>query len=575
LKRIFNPTEWKGFSQACLDHPGRIPVIALDLAMLTYRRIRNQLILRTTRDKHYGIKQFPSWLPKIQSVSLKAIQDLNFPSLAITLDSTDFGINKGSFDEGDQEAHFQKNRWASCIEMILRSSIDEEVISSIRAWIASPPSKSDQAWETYSCCERIANLSLLLCSYPQIQDQFDKDLLISFYVENGNWIGNHLEYYGLDQTNNHFFNNGRALIIAGIVSNHQAWVDAGLSIFRKFAPLLFGSDGFLREGSSHYQLVVAGWFFDGLEFAKTKVNLAESDPLVLLASKVGTACQQLSIALPDMVTHIGDISPDIHPKLSLARLKALYSPWLAGNQADSELVSRSSKEWFFTHTATDTVVARWPKQWPVKWTTHAHADLGSFVWRNRERWILVDPGRIDYTIKGNQQLWAKSHNTLLINGVPPLAESVLSAGIWYPKFYTQAQIESVADKEGELALTHNGFSRVIPNLIHTRKLNLTDDGLKVVDNLQGSGVVQVELMWNFPPEFVPLKNNLIGDDEVQVNLICKDSRQVVHHTQAEQYPFSGSYGEGVPAYRMIVNCELDLPCSIETQFIVKNLLCAE
>jgi hypothetical protein len=575
LKRIFNPTEWKGFSHYCLRHPWYIPVIALELFSLIYRRLRNKVVLRITKDKHYGIKQFPSWLPKIESVSLKVIQDLNFPSLAITLNSIDFGINKRSFDEGDHEGYFQEHRWASCIEMILSDSLDEKRISFIRTWIASSPPKTDQAWETYSCCERLANLSLLLSLYPQIQNQFDRDLLISFYVESGNWIATHLEYYGLEKTNNHFLNNGRALIIAGVVLNHESWIDAGLNIFRKFTPFLFGSDGFLREGSSHYQLVVAGWFFDGLEFAKIKVNFVKHDSLLILASKVGAACQQLSIAFPDMATHIGDISPDIHPKLSLARLRTLYSPWLAGDQADSELVSRSSKEWFFTHTATDTVIARWVNQWPLGCTTHAHADLGSFVWRRQNKWILVDPGRIDYTAKGNQQLLAKSHNTLLINGIPPLAESVLSAGIWYPKFYTRSQIESVADEESGLSLTHNGFSRAIPNLIHIRNLSIMDDVLKVVDNLQGSGVVQVELMWNFPPEFSPLKTNSIGDSEVQIDLICKDSWQVVHHAQVEQYIYSGSYSEGVPAYRMIVNCDLDLPCSIETQFIVKNLLCAE
>ena len=543
--------------------------------MLMYRRVGNQLILRATIDKHYGLKQVPSWLPKIQGIALESIQNLNFPSLGITPNTVNFSIIKKSLDEGDKETHFQKNRWASCIEMILSNLIDEETISSISAWITSPPPKTDQAWEAYSCCERIANLSLLFGSYPLIKDRFDKDQLISFYVDNGNWIASHLEYYGLEQTNNHFFNNGRALIIAGVVLNHQAWVDAGLSIFRKFAPLLFGSDGFLREGSSHYHLVVAGWYFDGLQFARTKVNLLESDPLIRLAHLVGDACQQFSAALPDMATHIGDISPDINPKLSLARLSAIYSYWLDGGQPSPESVSPLSKEWLFIHTVKDVVIARWSKQWPVKYTTHAHADLGSFVWRNRERWILVDPGRIDYTIKGNQQLLAKSHNTLLINGVPPLAESVLSAGIWYPKFYTQAQIESVADKEGRLSLTHNGFSRAIPKLIHKRKLSLTDDGLKVVDKLQGSGAVEVELIWNFPPEFTPLKNNLMGYNEAQVDLLCKDSRQVIHNAKAEQYTYSESYGEGVVAYRMIVKCKLNLPCSIETQFIIKNLLCAE
>ena len=170
---------------------------------------------------------------------------------------------------------------------------------------------------------------------------------------------------------------------------------------------------------------------------------------------------------------------------------------------------------------------------------------------------------------------AKSHNTILINGAPSLAESVLNIGIWYPRFYSKAQIESASNEEGGLTLTHNGFSRFIPNLIHERKLNLTDDGLRVVDKLQGSGAVQVELIWNFPPNFAPQKNNLIGDDEILVDLICKQSGQGVSHTQAEQYTYSKSYGDDELAYKKIVKCEVSLPCSIETQFIVKNLICVE
>ena len=528
-----------------------------------------------SKDKHYGLKQIPLWLSKIHRIGPQAIHRLNFPSIDLKTHLDDFGVMKRLLDEGDKETYFQKNRWASCIEMMLRGSIDEEAISSIRTWIASPPPRNDQAWETYSCCERIANLSLLICSYPQMQDQFDRDLLFSFYLENGNWIASHLEYYGLEQTNNHFLNNGRALIIAGVVLNHQEWIDAGLGIFRKFAPLLFGSDGYLREGSSHYQLVVAGWYFDGLIFAQTKVNFVESDPLIKLAHLVGAACQQFAAALPNMATHIGDISPDIHPKFSLARLSAFYSCWLDGEKSSPESESVLPKEWLFSGTATDVVIARWVEQWPVSWTTHSHSDLGSFVWSHKHRWILVDPGRIGYTTQGNQQLCAKSHNTILINGFAPLSESVLSAGLWHPKFYAHARIESAIDKDGGLTLTHNGFSRAIPNLIHTRKLSFADEGLKIVDSLQGSGTVTVQLVWNLFPEFTPLSNNAISDGEVRVNMTCIDSRQVSHTAQFEKYTYSESYGEGVLAYRLSVSCELDLPCSIKTQFIIKNLLCVE
>jgi len=96
-----------------------------------------------------------------------------------------------------------------------------------------------------------------------------------------------------------------------------------------------------------------------------------------------------------------------------------------------------------------------------------------------------------------------------------------------------------------------------------------------VDSLQGSGAVRIELIWNFPPNFARQKNNLIGDNQILVSFSCKNSGQVVPHTQAEQYTYSGSYGEGEHACRILVKFELSLPCTIETQFIVQNFICVE
>lgn len=574
MRSVFNPVEWKGFSKACLTRPWHVPIITIELATLVFRRIRNKVVFLFVRDRHYGLKKFPSWLSEIRSADKVATPLLSFPLLNTQTSLVGEKIKKSHFNECDIEIYFQQHRWASCLEMILTKEINHDEILLIKKWIKSPPNKSDPAWEAYSCSERIANLSLLLSFNPILQDKFDKDTLLTFYIESGNWLVDHLEYYGENQTNNHFLNNGRALIIAGVVLNHQDWTNAGLTIFRKFAPLLFSSDGFLREGSSHYQFIVAGWYFDGIEFAKTKTLLLESDPLMKLAYQIGFACEQLGVSLLDMQTHIGDISPDINPKLSWARLKILYPYWFDSDLLSSEANTSEQNDWLFLQTPDNTLLARWSKHWPITWASHSHSDLGSFIWRHQEKWILVDPGRIDYTKSSKKQLSAGSHNTILIDGIPPLAESVLVGGIWFPRFYTKAQIQTKVSQGIGFKLLHDGFTRVHRGLIHAREVILSDDGLRVVDDLQGSGGVSVELIWHFAPGFL-IESNIAKNSVNEVEIVCNSPNALIYNTKLEQYTYSESYGVSQLAFRLVIQYKVVLPCSIETQFIVKSLICVE
>ena len=134
-------------------------------------------------------------------------------------------------------------------------------------WIEINTDTDQQAWEPYSAGERVANLLVFLASMPLEQRPGQlAPTLTRFLDDSIDWICRHLEYYGSLETNNHILGNARALIIGGVARDNAAAIDAGMRIFRKWLPELIMSGGFLRERSSHYQLIILNWLMDAWHF---------------------------------------------------------------------------------------------------------------------------------------------------------------------------------------------------------------------------------------------------------------------------------------------------------------------
>ena len=91
------------------------------------------------------------------------------------------------------------------------------------------------------------NLKLPLSNY-NIFDQMAYNLV------------NSLEYHHM--TFNHILNNARAIILWGELSHNLKLIELGHNIIINELPKLITEDGFLREGSSHYQFIVTRWIFD-------------------------------------------------------------------------------------------------------------------------------------------------------------------------------------------------------------------------------------------------------------------------------------------------------------------------
>jgi len=223
----------------------------------------------------------------------------------------------------DQEYTFALHRW----NWLLTSLGDGSNISSrewgvnmMRSWVNNIlDKKNTYAWHPYTTGERISNSYMFGIFTSEILDhhllaKVLPDDIVSALFPMARHLSDNLEYKGRGKTGNHVINNARALLFASILFNDRHFSDLSFSILRSSLPELILGDGFLREGSSHYQFIFTRWILEMLWFSKLSNKNDIHDFILPFATKLVNQCRfflvediennLLSIPL------IGDVSPD-------------------------------------------------------------------------------------------------------------------------------------------------------------------------------------------------------------------------------------------------------------------------
>ena len=128
------------------------------------------------------------------------------------------------------------------------------------------------------------------------------------------YLTHNLEYHGEGRTCNHIINNARALLFAGALLSEKYFIDIAKSILRSNLPELVTVDGFLREGSSHYQYIFSRWILE-IKWLSNLIDNKEIHSFITpFANSVVKQC--LFFNVEDTVDNkstiplIGDVSPD-------------------------------------------------------------------------------------------------------------------------------------------------------------------------------------------------------------------------------------------------------------------------
>ena len=333
------------------------------------------------------------------------------------------------------------------------------------------------AWHPYTASERASNILNFARRYGlpgSLQDT------MNVLAGHARAIAARLEYFGDHHTSNHLANNGHGLYGIGVTLGMENATEMGLKILLNEAQRIFRPSGILREGSSHYQLLLLRLYENAAGLAADH-HRSEARELRGIAERLRKAASALM--LPGGLPLIGDISPDIPPDTLLAALD-LKAGRVSENLIDDGWLRFDDGLWSGLWHASPEGFSHMPG--------HGHQDMGSFELHYRNEPVFIDPGRGTYGEEGDAALYrsADVHNGLTINGKDPYPPNRPYYSETFRRHVVGHQPRLKRSENG-VSLLHHPFSRIIPGISHFRKWTFESHTMSLVDALTGAGRCEV------------------------------------------------------------------------------------
>jgi len=227
----------------------------------------------------------------------------------------------------DQEEIFSLHRW----NWLLTGLTENPKVTSrvwgfglMRSWIYRMMVPTEGLpWTPYTTGERISNACLFAVltnknsAKLELSNALPADITKSLHTM-AFYLADNLEFKGKNRTGNHVVNNARALFFAGEFLDLKCLSDLSKSILQEKLPGLVTEDGFLREGSSHYQFLFTRWVLEMLWLSIISKNNVIHELLAPYAKKLVKQCWFFLVRDSSSgrwnMPLIGDISPDFTPE---------------------------------------------------------------------------------------------------------------------------------------------------------------------------------------------------------------------------------------------------------------------
>ncbi len=355
------------------------------------------------------------------------------------------------------------------------------------------------AWHPYTAAERAINI-LDFADKKGLPEPIDET--VALLAAHAEAIFENLEYFGEHNTSNHLANNGRGLYRLGLALSIDWAAEAGAKILEQEARRILMPSGVLREGSSHYHLLIARNYADVWLSARAH-DRPEEDAFRNIAARALAVIPWL--ILPGGMPLIGDASPDCPPDYLLG-LAGLESGWLAGLGKDKkaallELIDETrpvAPDSLLKDGLLRLACGPWTGLWhaaPGGWSHapgHGHQDAGGFELHFQDQPVFIDPGRGAYGETGEAALYrsAMVHNTLVVDGADPFPANKP----YYNDAFRHGVTGTAPELTGggdEVVLSHHGFARLKGVGKLRRQWRFTEKILTLSDELAGDGTHRV------------------------------------------------------------------------------------
>jgi hypothetical protein len=355
-------------------------------------------------------------------------------------------------------------------------------------------------WHPYTAAERVINLIdyIMQSGFPG-----DPNETIIVLARHGPAIAGQLEYYGDHYTSNHLSNNGRGLYRLGLFLGWPECADIGATILLNEAPRIFMRSGILREGSSHYHVLLTRNYADAW-LAARRHGRPEEEALRDIVARALSVIPALT--LPGGMPLVGDISPDCPPEF-LDGLSDGGSDWLAQRSDDERhalqqlcaTVPPAEREALAADGWVRADHAPWAALWhcaPEGWSQmpgHGHQDCGSFELHHDGQPVIIDPGRGRYGDDGDAARYrsAETHSGLTIDGTDPYPTN----RPYYDNGFrrkTCGPPPSMDSFDNGVSLTFEGLSRLNSVGQVCRRWSFDTDRVVLNDTVAGTRTTTVE-----------------------------------------------------------------------------------
>ena len=412
-----------------------------------------------------------------------------------------------------------------------------------------------------------------------------------------------LEFHG-EMTGNHILNNGRALYLYGQIFKSSKFIDLALDIFKNELPILTTEDGYLREGSSHYQFLVTRWLKEILIIASMHNNEEVFSLVNGYYSRMVRKCEffivhsrknnNLNIPL------IGDISPDYYPEwlIEMPFLKSQSSYEYSWNNIWQQKDETKNNPYFNNdYTSTNQIYKR--SGWyrfeigqailfihvdPLInkiYSNHAHSDAFSFVLYVSGVPILIDTGRLNYNELDTISIMAseaRGHNSFTVDSLDPILHTKKH---FFPDYYRLSNVaisyETLPDNIS-IRIKSDGLRRIWCDNIHNERIyELSKNTLSITDKFQGKKKHDLAWYFHFAPEtkaqycdntYQFMNDNIRGDVswEYPAGVIPKSE---IHFGENNNYINGMSvemYGKCRDNFSIINKCSIKFPSTVKHKF---------
>jgi len=523
----------------------------------------------------------------------------------------------GELDDPEDEESLHRWNWA-----IYKLSIFSEkdkielaswVFSQQESWLDSfqhelleNSTAGKLRWESYTVGERIANSIIfyhhVIGAWPSVDFSKAIKAQVRFLIH-------HLEYFG-DNTGNHVVNNARAIYLAGVVFGCVEWRSLAFTIIDREISIVVTSDGFMREGSSHYQFLFTRWMLEVYYFASV---INDKSMMFFLSPYLKLLIQQCHFFLTynkiDSSWEIplfGDISPDFPPRW------LLYLPWsglassfvappdkntviyedcwnflwnnislpesgikaLPEHGGQNTSISYPRSGWFRVDYGENRLFYRVDRDVALDYVGHHHQDLYHFCLYRKGIPIFVDAGRKNYDFLpdsyGKFGISPRAHNSVMVDGVGSLPES---SGRYPKKYIKTENITEIEQLKDSVLVTirSNCFQRLVSPVTLTRKIYINSDSFEIEDEFLGNGIHDISTFFHFGSNIIL---NLCTDNNWElksggINSIFDIKNeyhsQVTHYHGDDSYLglFVPAYGETVAASTLEITNKVQLPVKLK------------